>query len=72
MRGTNQEGRTRHAFNKLKRLLISVRDFQEALSAATFLLEEVDPIERQIGTVTCGLLGVGMVNTGEHRFLLDA
>ena len=42
MRGTNEEGRTRHAFNKLKRLLISVRDFQEALSAATFLLEEVD------------------------------
>jgi len=42
MRGTNEEDRTRHAFNKLKRLLISVRDFQEALSAATFLLEEVD------------------------------
>ncbi len=42
MRRTNEEGRTRHAFNKLTRLLISVRDFQEALSAATFLLEEVD------------------------------
>jgi hypothetical protein len=42
MRGANEEGRTRHAFNKLTRLLISVRDFQEALSAATFLLEEVD------------------------------
>jgi hypothetical protein len=41
MRATN-EGRARHTFNKLKRLLISVRDFQEALSAATFLLEEVD------------------------------
>jgi hypothetical protein len=42
MRGTNEEGRTRHAFNKLTRLLISVRDFQEALSAASFLLADVD------------------------------
>ena len=29
-------------------------------------------IERQIGTVTCGLLSGSMVDTGEHRFLLDA
>jgi hypothetical protein len=42
MRGTNEEGRTRHAFNKLTRLLISVRDFQEALSAVTFLHADVD------------------------------
>jgi hypothetical protein len=42
MRATNEEARTRHAFNKLTRLMISVRDFQEALSAATFLLADVD------------------------------
>ena len=29
-------------FNKLTRLMISSHDFQQALSAATFLLEEVD------------------------------
>jgi len=46
MKATNEEGRTRYAFNKLKRLMISVRDFQEALSAATFLLEEVDQSEK--------------------------
>ena len=38
-----EEARKREdAFNKLTRLMISVRDFQEALSAATFLLGEVD------------------------------
>jgi hypothetical protein len=30
------------AWNKLNRLLLSVRDFQQALSAATFLYEEMD------------------------------
>jgi hypothetical protein len=42
MKATNEEDRTRHPFNKLKRLLISVRDFQEAWSATTFLLDGVD------------------------------
>jgi hypothetical protein len=41
MRVTNEEARAR-AFNMLTRLMISSHDFQEALSAATFLVEEVD------------------------------
>jgi hypothetical protein len=42
MRVTSEEARKRHAFNKLTRIMISIQDFQQALSAATFLLEEVD------------------------------
>ena len=38
----NEEARKRHAFSKLTRLMISGHDLQQALSAATFLLEEVD------------------------------
>lgn len=32
----------RAAWNKLNRLMLSGRDFQQALSAATFLYEEMD------------------------------
>jgi len=42
MTGINEEARERHAFNKLTRLMISVHDFEQARSAATFLLEQVD------------------------------
>jgi hypothetical protein len=42
MRETNEEARKRHAFNKLTRLMISIHDFEEAHSAATFLLEAVE------------------------------
>jgi hypothetical protein len=38
----NEEARKRHTFNKLTRLMISSHDFQQALSAATFLLEDVE------------------------------
>jgi hypothetical protein len=44
MMGETQE--QKRAFSKLTRLLISVRDFQHALSAATFLLAEVDDAGR--------------------------
>src|SRR3984893_14857438 len=42
MTGINEEARERHAFNKLTRLMISVHDFEQARSVATFLLEQVD------------------------------
>jgi len=42
MREANEEARERHAFSKLTRVMISIQDFQQALSAATFLLEQVD------------------------------
>lgn len=46
MKVTTQEAERSRVFNKLTRLMISTQDFQQALSAATFLLEEVDDGER--------------------------
>jgi hypothetical protein len=38
----DEQARKRHAFSKLTRLIISLHDFGQALSAATFLLEDVE------------------------------
>jgi len=37
-----EEDRKQRAFNKLTRLMLSIHDFEQSRSAATFLLEEVD------------------------------
>ena len=42
MRVPNEEARKREAFSKLTRLMISAHDFQQALSAATFLVQDFD------------------------------
>jgi hypothetical protein len=42
----SEEVRKERDFNKLTRLMISGHDFQQALSAATFLLEDVDETEK--------------------------
>jgi hypothetical protein len=38
----SEEDRKHRAFNKLMRLMLSIHDFEQARSGATFLLEEVD------------------------------
>jgi hypothetical protein len=40
--GSNEQARKRHSFHKLTRLMLSVHDFEQAMSSAMFLLETVD------------------------------